>query len=307
MCNIKMFIRIVAFMLIGASVSANRVRRSFGWNGNNWAIGCDFKGNDLTNAASRAEDCGPLCAATSECTHFTWTDYNGGTCWMKKNSVSKGDAIPKTDSLAVCGVVESGGIINNQILATRHSAYESGACALPNANYHVTNPVALGDIPALQDLKFKPELCGHVLTVDCGHGTLDIIINNSNLGGGLDLYGSTWDILTNHQPPGVTQCSAKLSSRNPMSAPEYSCYYKPGTDFGNKYYHNVGLLNTNGKIVTGATIGDIVGQHRGANPYFAFDGAIDDNVRITFALNDGSEKSVSLRDCIYLTEEQMWQ
>ncbi len=75
------------------------------WNGNNWAPLCDFKGNDLSNARTRAEDCGGKCASTSFCTHFTWTNYNGGTCWMKKNTVTKSDAIDKLDENAVCGVV----------------------------------------------------------------------------------------------------------------------------------------------------------------------------------------------------------
>jgi len=75
------------------------------WNGNNWALWCDFVGNDLTSAQTRGEDCGGLCAATGGCTHFTWTNWDGGTCWMKKNSVSKNDAIPKFDSNAVCGVI----------------------------------------------------------------------------------------------------------------------------------------------------------------------------------------------------------
>lgn len=75
------------------------------WNGNSWALWCDFTGNDLLNAPTRAEDCGGRCASTALCTHFTWTTFNGGTCWMKKNRVSKGDAIVKLDRNAVCGVV----------------------------------------------------------------------------------------------------------------------------------------------------------------------------------------------------------
>lgn len=281
------------------------------WNGNNWALGCDFRGNDLMNAPTRGEDCGGRCASTPSCTHFTWTNYNGGTCWMKQNRVSKSDAFDSNDKSAVCGVIvdsnsQTGGSVLRNVLATRHGAYESGACALPKVNYENVFPVALGDIAELQNLKFRPELCGHVLTVDCGRGTLDIIINNSNLGGGLDLYGSTWDRLTNFQPPGQTKCSVQLSSRNAMSVAGYTCYYKPGTDFGNRYYHNVGLLNTNEKIVIGATIGNKIGAHRGANPYFAFDGEVNDNEQIKFSLSDGSTKYVFLRDCIFLRDEQMW-
>lgn len=79
------------------------------WNGNNWALNCDFPGNNLKNVAVRGEDCGGRCATTSGCTHFTWTDYNGGTCWMKKNSVSKKKAVAKYDHNAVCGVMTDSG------------------------------------------------------------------------------------------------------------------------------------------------------------------------------------------------------
>jgi hypothetical protein len=43
------------------------------------------------------------------CTHFTWTRYDGGTCWMKKGAVSKSDAFDTDDRSSVCGVVNSGG------------------------------------------------------------------------------------------------------------------------------------------------------------------------------------------------------
>lgn len=36
--------------------------------------------------------------------------------------------------------------------ATRHSAWESGACALPSSNYAVVNPVAPGNVQALKHL-----------------------------------------------------------------------------------------------------------------------------------------------------------
>lgn len=47
--------------------------------------------------------------SSPDCTHFTWTDYDGGTCWMKKNTVSKSDAFDSTDKSAVCGVMETNG------------------------------------------------------------------------------------------------------------------------------------------------------------------------------------------------------
>ena len=66
----------------------------------------------------------------------------------------------------------------------------------------------------------RSDLCGHILTVNCGKGDLDIIINNSNFGGGLDLYGSTWDRATGNLPPSITSCSVALSSRTAMGGSE---------------------------------------------------------------------------------------
>ncbi|CAF1495268.1 unnamed protein product [Rotaria sp. Silwood1] len=203
----------------------------------------------------------------------------------------------------VCGVrdhphspVSGTGNVLHGVLATRHGAHEAGACALPVSNYAVINPVALGSIGSLQHLKFRPDLCGHVLKVDCGNGPLNIIITNSNYGGGLDLYGSTWGRLTNNKPPGETHCSVRFTDSSAFNFHGPRCFYKPGTDYGNAYYHNVGLLNTGGRIVTGATIDNRAGEHRGDNPYYAFNfGPIDntgeeDNTNASNT-NDVSETS----------------
>ena len=50
--------------------------------------------------------CGSTCRKTSGCTHFTWTDFEGGTCWMKKGSISKTNAFRSQNPSAVCGVLE---------------------------------------------------------------------------------------------------------------------------------------------------------------------------------------------------------
>jgi hypothetical protein len=310
---ILLFIFILISISTTYSASIHHQKHDIHWIENNWAFGCGFKGNDLSNVRIRSEDCGEKCAQTLGCTHFTWTKWNNGTCWMKYGSVLKKDAYSTADPNSICGVILSSlstsvsdDILYN-VLATRHAAYESGACALPSSNYAVVNPVALGSIESLKYLKFHPELCGQILNVDCGNGPLDIIITNSNYGGGLDLYASTWDILTNKKPPGETSCSVQLTSRNAFNFDGPRCFYKPGTDKDNAYYHNVGLLNTNGRLVVSATINNGQGQHRGDNPYYAFDfGPIDGNAQITFTLDDGNTYPVYLRDCEYQQNEQMW-
>ena len=82
------------------------VRCDINWNGQNWAMSCDFPGNDFAQVNTRGEDCGGTCAHTPDCTHFTWGPWNGGTCWMKKGPISKSNAVVPEDQRLVCGVVE---------------------------------------------------------------------------------------------------------------------------------------------------------------------------------------------------------
>ena len=93
--------------LIIISLMVSSIVCAVTWQPGDWAFARDFRGGDLTNAKIRGEDCSGRCASTAGCTHFTWTTYNGGTCWMKSGSVSKSDAISTSDMAMVCGVVSS--------------------------------------------------------------------------------------------------------------------------------------------------------------------------------------------------------
>jgi hypothetical protein len=73
-----------------------------------YALGCDFNDNDLTNVQTSGEQCGNTCDANSQCTHFTWTNFNGGTCWLKSGQVSKSDAFQANDPSSVCGFANRG-------------------------------------------------------------------------------------------------------------------------------------------------------------------------------------------------------
>ena len=74
--------------LIVVSLMVSSIMSQIVWQPENWAFACDFRGGDLTNAKMRGKECGGKCASTASCTHFTWTTYNDGTCWMKSGSVS---------------------------------------------------------------------------------------------------------------------------------------------------------------------------------------------------------------------------
>jgi len=89
----------------GGSSGQGEVNSNINWNGNKWAMSCDFHGNDLSSTQVPADRCGPQCEQTSGCTHFVWTTYLGGTCWMKKGPISKNNAVSVNDPSAVCGVL----------------------------------------------------------------------------------------------------------------------------------------------------------------------------------------------------------
>ena len=86
----------------------NSIMGAITWQSGDWAFACDFKDRDLANAQILGEDCSGRCASTSGCTHFVWTTWNGGTCWMKSGSVTKSNAYSTEDSTMVCGIVSTG-------------------------------------------------------------------------------------------------------------------------------------------------------------------------------------------------------
>ena len=193
----------------------------------------------------------------------------------------------------------------NNVRTTFHGASENGACSLPAETYSSSYPLALGDIPSLGGLRFTPDLCGHVLRVNCGRGALNVIVTNSNLGNGLDLYTSAWRRATNSMSPGITSCSVQMTSHSLFRRSGYVCYHATG-ETNNPYYRNVGLLNVRNKLVVRATYNGMNGAHRGNNPYYAFDGFGREDQRVRFYFSDGTSHSVLLRDCRSGEKKQMW-
>ena len=64
-----------------------------------WSANCDFNGVDIGSQKGKGEDCGGACLSRQDCTRFTWTDYEGGTCWLKGGS---GQAFDSQNN-GVCG------------------------------------------------------------------------------------------------------------------------------------------------------------------------------------------------------------
>ncbi|KAJ3124731.1 hypothetical protein HK100_011131 [Physocladia obscura] len=66
-----------------------------------WASGCDWTAGDIANVLTTGANCGLSCVNYSGCSKFTWTDYNGGTCWLKSSSAT--GPVANSGTGTVCG------------------------------------------------------------------------------------------------------------------------------------------------------------------------------------------------------------
>lgn len=83
--------------------------QSFDWHDEGtlyWADNCDWPGNDMSNVQVPGEQCGGVCLSTSGCTHFTWTSWNGGTCFLKQGPCSLDQAVYYGDTSS-CGMIKN--------------------------------------------------------------------------------------------------------------------------------------------------------------------------------------------------------
>jgi len=85
----------------------SQVNWQSGAGGVQWAPACDFNNHDMGSAQIPGEKCGEKCISTSGCSHFAWTNYQGGTCWMKAGGAQKSDAKFNGNYNMVCGIVPS--------------------------------------------------------------------------------------------------------------------------------------------------------------------------------------------------------
>ena len=94
---------LISFSIVNAQINW----QSGSPTGTKWASACDFTNSDLSNKQVASTNCAQTCVNTQGCTHFSWTSFNGGTCWMKSGSVSQSDAVYNGNNAIVCGIVPS--------------------------------------------------------------------------------------------------------------------------------------------------------------------------------------------------------
>lgn len=148
-------------------------------------------------------------------------------------------------------------------------------------------------------------MCGQILDINCGGQSVQAIVADICSVGtntcGIDMILRTWNTLTNNASPGVTQCSVEMSSKNPLQAKGMQCYHRPDSDIGNEYFIILGVMNTQGKIASSATLAGVNGQNRNNDNWFSFSGngkaLFKNDSVITFSFEGGGKKSFKISDC----------
>ena len=114
---------IIISLILGLQTQAifGQVDWRVGEGGVSWAFACDFDNHDMGSSQVPGEQCGGKCMSTNGCTHFSWTNYLGGTCWMKTGGAQKSDAKFNSNFQMICGILPSsspngGGGMNPMIL-----------------------------------------------------------------------------------------------------------------------------------------------------------------------------------------------
>ncbi|KAF4042545.1 Cysteine-rich secretory protein family [Phytophthora infestans] len=53
-----------------------------------WKSNCDYYGGDFHSVRGIPDVCGDTCADNRKCTHWSWNNFNGGTCWLKNGKTA---------------------------------------------------------------------------------------------------------------------------------------------------------------------------------------------------------------------------
>ena len=66
---------------------------------------CRFIGKKLDQVSVPQEQCIDICQNNEKCTHYVWTESNGGTCFLKDNTTASMSQAIRTNHFSTCGLV----------------------------------------------------------------------------------------------------------------------------------------------------------------------------------------------------------
>ncbi|KAJ3340962.1 hypothetical protein HDU83_006836, partial [Entophlyctis luteolus] len=143
------------------------------------------------------------------------------------------------------------------------TADSSASCQLPEATFAsgLTGGLNIGSSAALGELAYTAAYCGHVVSINCGYGSVNTVVAGScGPDCGLTLASSTWALATGGAAAGQTTCSVSLTAANALASSQGPvCYYRPGSEFANSFNKILGVLNSAGRLVSGAALDGIAG------------------------------------------------
>jgi hypothetical protein len=97
--------------------------------------GFDYVGNDIVSVQAPYNTCCTLCASVADCRAWSWTDLNGGTCWLKwargeivVNANAK-SATMFPEAKPVCTVADDTDYVGNDLARVDSPSY-AGCCDL---------------------------------------------------------------------------------------------------------------------------------------------------------------------------------
>lgn len=186
---------------------------------------------------------------------------------------------------------------------------------MPETSYAISHAIAVGDMPALGNLKLTNSLCGHVLKLHCPdspqEGVLAVVASSCNFGAGdcgVDLITKTWNEATGNKPPGITRCTVSMTDANAMSAAGEQCFVRPDAVSGSsERYTSCGMFNTGAKRVVSATLNGVSGTANGVSGYWDFSGSgFTGSAIFEVAFADGSTSSMAYSDCQTPASVHIW-
>lgn len=188
------------------------------------------------------------------------------------------------------------------------------------AVYVVSHALAIGEkqLGPLVGASISNNLCGQVLSVNCGKGDVKAVVasvcNKGEATCGVDLIRKTWDLATGNENPGEAHCAVELTGDSLISGDSPKCFFRPSGEYGNPYYASVGLFNTHGKLPASATLthnhNQVSGTFNGDSAYFDFSGHIGphegSNTVFTVTFTDGTTFTTPYHKCIKSSMTYIW-